>query len=154
MKRILSALVLIAMVGVLSSSAASTPYLEADFTYKTLGKTAWFQDESVGLEIVEWHWTFGDDRNYSYEQDPIHTFAGYGTYNITLTVINSYGVLHTVAHNIVLSPPPASPYLNAGFAIPLILVTAAVVVIAMARNDYMRLGGIVVLIMGVYFLVA
>lgn len=154
MKQLLCAFVLLAIFGMFSSSATATPYLEADFTYKTLGKTAWFQDESVGLEIVEWHWTFGDERNYSYEQDPIHTFAGYGTYNVTLTVINSYGVLHTAAHNIVLSPAPASPYLTAGFAIPLILVIAAVVVIAMARNDYVRLGGIVVLIMGVYFLVA
>lgn len=154
MKRLLYALVLIAIFGVLSSGAVVAPFIKADFSYKTLGKTAWFTDESIGLEIVEWHWTFGDDLNYSYEQNPIHIFAGYGTYNVTLTVINSYGVLHTAAHNIMLSPAPASPYLNAGFAIPLILVIAAVVVIAMARNDYVRLGGIVVIIMGVYFLVA
>jgi len=137
-----------------SSSATSIPYLEADFSYKTLDKTAWFQDESSGMSIVKWHWTFGDPRNYSYEQDPVHTFPGYGTYNVTLTVINANGVLHTAAHDIVLSPAATSPYLSGGFLVPLILVIAAVVVVAMTRNDYMRLGGIVVIIMGVYFIVA
>lgn len=153
MKRILSALVLIAMVGVLSSSAAATPYLEVDFSYKTLNKTAWFTDESFGMSIVEWHWTFGD-RNYSYEQNPVHTFPGYGTYNITLTVTNANGVLHTAAKNIVLSAAAGSPYLSANFVVPLILVVAALIVVAMARNDYLRLGCIVVIIGGVYFIVA
>ena len=105
------------MIGALSSSAAVTAYLKADFSYRTLDKTAWFTDESFGMSIVQWHWTFGD-RNYSYDQNPVHTFPGYGTYNITLTVTNANGVLQTAAKNIVLSPAAASPYLSAGFVVP------------------------------------
>mgnify|MGYP001259401444 CR=1 FL=1 len=153
MNRIVYLIGVLALIGAFSSSAAAESYLKVDFRYNTSGKTATFTDQSAGMSIVEWRWTFGD-RNVSYEQNPAHTFPGYGTYNVTLTVINANGELHTAAKNIVLSPGTLSPYLSMAFVIPLILVIVGVGAVGLARNDYARLGAIVVIIMGVYFLVA
>ncbi len=131
----------------------SASYLEADFTYETNDLTGQFTDQSVGINIVEWRWTFGD-RNYSYLRNPVHTFPGYGTFNVTLTVINANGELHSAAHDVELTPGAPSPYITAAFLIPLILVMVGLVAVGATKNAYVRLGSVVVLIMGVFFLVA
>jgi len=40
--------------------------------------------------ITDWNWNFGDG-NYSNEISPIHTYQGYGTYEISLVVTDDYG---------------------------------------------------------------
>lgn len=49
-------------------------------------KTVIFQDISSGANT--WQWNFGDGTPISNQQNPVHTFAANGTYNVTLTVTN------------------------------------------------------------------
>jgi len=49
-----------------------------------------FNDLSEGDEISTWSWDFGDG-NWSTEQNPVHTYAGEGSYDVTLTVTNPWG---------------------------------------------------------------
>jgi len=44
-----------------------------------------FVDSSIGA--TSWYWNFGDG-TFSTQQNPIHTFPGYNTYNVSLTVSN------------------------------------------------------------------
>lgn len=44
--------------------------------------------------IVSWAWSFGGDGSSS-SQNPVHTFSGYGSYSVTLTVTDSIG---TISH--------------------------------------------------------
>lgn len=48
----------------------------------------YFSDLSTGYSIKSWWWDF-DDGTYSDEQDPIHEYAGPGTYMVTLRVASS-----------------------------------------------------------------
>jgi len=48
-----------------------------------------FTDTSSG-SLVYWNWTFGDG-TLSYEQNPVHTYSGIGTYSVTLEVTSQDG---------------------------------------------------------------
>jgi PKD repeat protein len=64
----------------------------ADFTFTTDGLTADFTDESTDSDgsIVAWSWDFGDG-NTSTEQNPSHTYATEGSYDVSLTVTDDQG---------------------------------------------------------------
>ena len=64
----------------------------ASFGYELLGLSVSFMDSSTDLnnDIVSWDWDFGDG-NMSTEQNPTHTFAAAGTYDVTLTVTDEAG---------------------------------------------------------------
>ncbi|MBM3405128.1 MAG: PKD domain-containing protein, partial [Bacteroidetes bacterium] len=51
------------------------------------GSATNFTDESTGMSISMWNWDFGDG-NTSTLQNPAHTYAAAGSYNVTLTVNN------------------------------------------------------------------
>jgi serine protease len=55
--------------------------------------------------IVEWGWDFGDG-NTSSEQNPIHTYAEPGLYDVTLTVSNANGLSGSVTFTVEATPPP------------------------------------------------
>jgi len=64
-----------------------------------------FFDESRGAP-ASWKWSFGDG-NFSEEQNPVHTYASLGTFNVTLTVTDSGGTDSLVETNyITLTPTP------------------------------------------------
>ena len=66
---------------------------EASFTYQADGLTATFTDSSTDRnnDIVSWDWNFGDGA-ISSEQNPVHTFAATGNYEVTLTVTDAEGL--------------------------------------------------------------
>ncbi|MBS9523560.1 gliding motility-associated C-terminal domain-containing protein [Litoribacter alkaliphilus] len=74
-------------------------FADADFTYSVISldmegeilvnDPIQFNDESEG-HIIAWDWDFGDG-NKSSEQNPKHTYAGPGTYEIALRVYDEYG---------------------------------------------------------------
>jgi PKD repeat protein len=64
-----------------------------DFTFTTNSLTATFTDAS--LLAVSHSWDFGDGTT-STEQNPSHTYAQLGTYDVTLTITNSAGVPRTI----------------------------------------------------------
>jgi PKD repeat protein len=63
--------------------------------------------------IVAWHWDFGDGSTSS-GQNPVHTYAGPGSYDVALTITGSGSDgTSTIHHTVVLSAPP----INAVFAV-------------------------------------
>lgn len=65
-------------------SDTSVTDLSASFTHSEDGLTSTFTDTSTG-EPTYWYWEFGDGE-YSYEQNPVHTFSSADTYSVKLTV--------------------------------------------------------------------
>jgi PKD repeat protein len=69
------------------------PVLKANFTANvtsgTTPLTVHFTDTSVGTP-TSWHWDFGDTTT-SPKQNPVHTYAAPGKYNVRLTAANANG---------------------------------------------------------------
>jgi subtilisin family serine protease len=65
---------------------------EADFMFDAEGLTAMFTDSSSDRngDIASWSWSFGDGAESS-EQNPTHTFAATGDYEVMLTVTDETG---------------------------------------------------------------
>lgn len=66
---------------------------EAGFSYEADGLTTTFSDSSSDSnnDMVSWNWSFGDG-TISSEQNPVHTFAETGNYEVTLTVTDAEGL--------------------------------------------------------------
>jgi PKD repeat protein len=64
----------------------------ADFTFQSSGLNVAFLDASTGSP-TSWSWDFGDGSSNAtnIQQNPRHTYAAAGTYNVTLTATNSAG---------------------------------------------------------------
>lgn len=56
----------------------------ASFTYTTDGLEVTFTDTSTGA--TSWSWDFGDGSPADTTQNPVHTYSGHGSYNVTLTI--------------------------------------------------------------------
>jgi gliding motility-associated-like protein len=54
--------------------------------------TAVFKDSSTVKDgtIVNWFWNFGDE-NFSYQQNPVHTYKTPGEYDVSMRLTTSYG---------------------------------------------------------------
>ena len=66
---------------------------EASFSYEADGLTTTFTDSSSDSnnDMVSWNWSFGDGA-ISSEQNPVHSFAETGNYEVTLTVTDAEGL--------------------------------------------------------------
>ncbi|MEI6436135.1 MAG: PKD domain-containing protein, partial [Bacteroidota bacterium] len=75
------------------------------------GGATQFTDASVspGSLISSYAWNFGDG-GASNLQSPLHTFASYGIYNVTLTVVNSNGCIHSVTKQVMVHPRPVPSF--------------------------------------------
>ncbi|MDQ3072537.1 MAG: PKD domain-containing protein [Bacteroidota bacterium] len=74
--------------------------IEADFitddTAGCLGATAFFIDSSISDGTIEsWYWEFGDG-NISFLQNPSHTYANRGSYDVKLTIRDNLGCTATL----------------------------------------------------------
>jgi PKD repeat protein len=58
-------------------------------TAQACAGTFTFQDQSIS-QPTSWHWTFGDG-NSSTQQNPTHTYAQPGSYNVQLRTCNAFG---------------------------------------------------------------
>lgn len=54
-----------------------------------------------GLEVVNWHWDFGDCIGTSNEQNPSYTYMFPGTYEVCLTITDNRCCTHTVCMEVV-----------------------------------------------------
>lgn len=74
--------------------------------YQSCNTTVQFSDISTSNigSIASWAWTFGDGGT-STQQNPSHTYAGPGTYNVSLTITDNAGCTNTYAHPITINPP-------------------------------------------------
>jgi PKD repeat protein len=59
---------------------------------------------SFSQNAVSYSWNFGDGET-STEENPTHTYAEVGTYNVTLTVENSDGVAHSFSETVEITDP-------------------------------------------------
>jgi len=64
----------------------------ADFSHSTKRTSVTFIDQSTDSDgtIVSWFWDFGDGKART-EENPRHSYRGYGTYMVTLTVTDDDG---------------------------------------------------------------
>jgi len=89
------------------AAGGSTPVNDpptAGFTFTTLDLTAKFTDTSSDSDgtVVSWNWNFGDG-NTSTAQDPVHTYAADGTYNVMLTVTDNEGATDSYNSSVTVS---------------------------------------------------
>ena len=55
-----------------------------------------FSDFSISNDtIVSWFWDFGDGSS-SIDQNPLHTFSGFGTYTVCLTITDNSGCSNVI----------------------------------------------------------
>ncbi|MBU6399680.1 MAG: S8 family serine peptidase [Verrucomicrobia bacterium] len=71
--------------------------------------TVQFSDKSTGA-ITAWDWNFGDNSADSSSQNPTHTYAGGGSFKVTLTVTGGEGITNSKSAIIQVSASsPSSP---------------------------------------------
>lgn len=74
-----------------------------------LGSSVQFTDTSVGNSINNWAWNFGDGTN-SAAQQPSHTYASTGTYNVQLVTTDANGCSDTVTAAVNVFPVPLADF--------------------------------------------
>lgn len=90
-----SALGLAASLEVLEAVGPPTPDFYASPTAGLAPLDVQFSDQSTG-DVVAWLWDFGDGQT-SAERNPLHEYAGAGTYTVSLTVTDSTSGHYTEA---------------------------------------------------------
>ncbi len=60
---------------------------------------------AAGVTIQQWYWDF-DDGNFATAQDPDHTFAAAGIYNVMLMVTDNNGCWDTISHDVTVAAIP------------------------------------------------
>lgn len=78
--------------GVTIKDVSQNHSLEADFSYVVTKKEVAFKNLSIDSDetIASWQWDFGDG-SYNITQNPVHRYAKFGDYKVTLTVTDSEG---------------------------------------------------------------
>lgn len=77
-----------------------------DFTFTSNAKRAAFSSHANDDGgIVSYVWDFGDGSS-SLQPNPIHDYADFGTYAVTLTVVDNSGNSVSATHNVTVEPTP------------------------------------------------
>ena len=85
-------------------------HCQAAFTFHQIANTLTvdFTDASTSSNtIISWAWDFGDG-NTSTAQNPSHTYAHDGPYNVCLTIHDDHGCSSTFCHQITVDPVAAA----------------------------------------------
>ena len=120
----------------ITKSVLVNPLPVADFTAPTVceGSMTNFSDKSVlvGGTISQWSWNFGEAgsgaSNTSTQQNPSHTYAAAGNYNVTLTVTSDQGCVNTKTISVIVEAKPTAAFnvVNACVNAPLQFTDASV----------------------------
>jgi gliding motility-associated-like protein len=83
----------------------------AGFTNTTecFGFATQFNNTSLG-GIVSYSWNFGDGSTIATTANPSHAYPANGTYNATLTVINSFGCSNSITHAVIVNAVPVAAF--------------------------------------------
>ena len=74
------------------------------------GTTVTFSDASTGTAATSWSWDFGDGSAPSTDQNPTHTYATAGEYDVTFTATNSHGSDVESKSSYVIVPNPSGTF--------------------------------------------
>ena len=79
-----------------------------------------FTNTSTYTEPVSWLWDFGDD-NTSTEENPTHTYADEGVYDVTLNAVDACGSCETSSQqiNVTYEIPPGIPEIDWNTILPI-----------------------------------
>lgn len=85
--------------------------LNSDFTFGNVcdGVPVVFADQTTGSTIVSWDWDFGDG-NSSSVGAPSHTYAGPGTYTVSLVATSVEGCSDSIQYNVTIHPNPVADF--------------------------------------------
>lgn len=85
-----------------------------DFSFDTvcLGNQTCFTDKSTvqGSTINGWQWVFGDGSPVGTTQNPCHTYANPGSYNVTVVVTSADGCTGNASHTILVNDNPTADF--------------------------------------------
>ncbi len=78
-------------------------FCEADFDYTVDGLTVHFTNASVSGpgDIISYEWSFGDAGSSTFD-NPTHTYAVEGTYNVCLEIITADGCVDVICYTVTL----------------------------------------------------
>ena len=95
---------------VVSVQVFQAPTADFNQTDVCLGAAMSFTDQSTdNISVDGWNWDFGDGNN-STQQNPNHTYAAPGDYNVTLEVINPNGCTHEITQQVTVFPIPVASF--------------------------------------------
>ena len=92
------------------------PTAEFTFTEPCLGDQMDFTDQSTIATgaIVDWSWNFGEpssaQNNISDDQNPSHTYATTGNFNVILTVLSDSGCQSSITYPVLVNPNPVASF--------------------------------------------
>ncbi len=99
---------------VVTINAAPKPKFISDTACNASATHFTDQSTSGSGNLVAWQWDFGEPssgtNNTSTLQNPTHTYAGPGTYNVTLTVTNSNSCQQDTAILVIVNPKPQAMF--------------------------------------------
>ena len=82
-----------------------------DFTWngQCVNNPTQFTPALNGADITQYNWDFGDG-NTSTASNPVHTYSNSGTYNVTFTATDNFGVNTVVTHAVQIYPKPIANF--------------------------------------------
>lgn len=92
-----------------SVTVNAVPLAAFNSTTVCLGQATIFTDITSGTPI-NWIWDFGDATPASTIQNPTHTYAAAGTFNVTLISFGGSGCSDTIINAVVVNPVPAANF--------------------------------------------
>ena len=71
-----------------------------------------FTDLSISnaANIITWSWDFGDGSALSQQQNPTHTYATSGLFNVKLSIVNSNGCTKDTTKSVLVNPLPDAAF--------------------------------------------
>ena len=84
-----------------------------DFSFDNVcnGQATTFSDLTTGDDLASWNWDFGDGNN-STEQEPTHTYANPGEYEVVLSVSNTLGCTTELTQSVYNHFNPTVSFIN------------------------------------------
>ncbi len=94
-----------------SIEISGLPTVDFEVDTVCLGDTTHFTDQTIANfgSLISWLWNFGDG-NTSTVQNPSHYYAASGTYQVSLTVTNSFSCSSSTMKPVIIKVPPISSF--------------------------------------------